>query len=117
MRWNPLGRNVQEESPDELVCREGHSLLLIVVAVISPDEFHFATFDIDDPIVGDGHAVGVAANVIHHLLWSGEGRFRVDDPVQVAHRLQMTLLRNAVVYLGAIEAQGSVVVEEQAVEA
>jgi hypothetical protein len=46
----------------------------IVVAVISPSEFHFTAFYVDDPMIGDGHPVGVAADVIHHLLWSGEGR-------------------------------------------
>ena len=82
---------MQEESPDELVCREGHGLLLIVVAVISPGEFHFTAFDIDDPMIGDGHPVRVAADVVHHLLWSGEGRFSVDDPFQVSHRIQMAV--------------------------
>ena len=69
---------------------EGHGLLLIVVAVISPGEFHFTAFDIDDPMIGDGHPVGVAADVVHHLLWSGEGRFRVNNPFQISHWLQMT---------------------------
>ena len=77
--------------PDELVCREGHGLLLIVIAVISPGEFHFTAFDIDDPMIGDGHPVGVAADVIHHLLWSGEGRFSVDDPFRVSHWIQMAV--------------------------
>ena len=30
-------------------------------------------FDIDDPMIRDDHPVGVAADVIHHLLWSCEG--------------------------------------------
>src|SRR6516164_8577995 len=87
----PAGQNVQEESPDELICREGHGLLLIVVAIISPGEFHLAAFDVEDPMIGDGHPVGIAADVVDHLLWSGEGRFRVDDPFQVAHQIQMTV--------------------------
>src|SRR6516225_3497771 len=87
----PAGQNVQEESPDELICREGHGLLLIVVAIVSPGEFYFTAFDIDDPMVRDGYPMGVAADVVHHLLWAGEGRFSVDDPFQVAHRVQMTV--------------------------
>src|SRR5207302_5447418 len=42
-------------------------------------------------MIGDGHPVRVAADVVHHLLWSSEGWFSVDDPFQVAHRIQMTL--------------------------
>jgi len=63
---------------------------LIVVAIVSPSEFHFTAFDIDDPMIGDGHSVRVAADVIHHLLWSGEGGLSVDDPVHVSHRIEMT---------------------------
>jgi len=39
--------------------------------------------------VGDGDAVGVAAEVVEHLLWSAEGRLGVDDPVDAARRLQL----------------------------
>src|SRR5437667_8783610 len=42
-------------------------------------------------MVGDSQPVRVAADVVHHLLWSSEGRFSIDDPFQVAHRIQMTL--------------------------
>jgi hypothetical protein len=86
----PVWQNVKEESPDELVCRESHGLLLIVVAIVSPGEFDFTPFDVEDPMIGDGHPVGVAADVIHHLLWSGEGWLGVDDPFRVSHRIQMT---------------------------
>jgi len=59
------------------------------VAIVSPNEFNFTVFDIDDPIVRDSHTVCVAADVIHHLLWSGEGRLGVDNPVHVSYRIQM----------------------------
>src|SRR6266550_6068619 len=80
---------MKQESPDEFLGREGHGLLLIVVAIVSPVEFHLTAFDIDDPMIGDGDPVRVAANVVHHLLWSGEGRLGVHDPVYVSHRIQM----------------------------
>src|SRR5437879_7985043 len=87
----PAWENVQEKSPDELVCREGHGLLLMVVAIVSPGESHLTVFDIHDPMIGDGHPVRVAADVIHHLLWSGEGRFSVDNPFRVSHRIQVAV--------------------------
>src|SRR5262250_3804595 len=86
----PAGQDVQEESPDEFVGREGHGFLLIVVAIVPPTEFHLTVFDVDDPMVGNGYPMGVAANVIHHLLWSGEGRLGVDDPLEVPHGIEMT---------------------------
>jgi hypothetical protein len=44
---------VQQKPPDELVRREGHDFLLIVVAVVSPSEFHLAIFNVDDPTFFD----------------------------------------------------------------
>jgi hypothetical protein len=79
--------NVQEEAADELVGRESHGFLLIVVAIVSPGEFYLTIFDIDDPMIGDGHPVAVATNVVHHLLWSGEGRLGVHDPIDVSHQI------------------------------
>jgi hypothetical protein len=64
---------------------------LTVVAVISPGEFDFTAFDIDDPMIRDGHAVGVAADVIQHLLWSGEWWFGVDDPFHVSYQIEVAL--------------------------
>src|SRR5262245_17102480 len=39
------GENVEEESPDELLRREGHSFLPIVVSVVPPLEFDLPVFD------------------------------------------------------------------------
>src|SRR5258708_39885590 len=65
----PTRQNVEQKSPDELVRREGHDFLLIVVAVVSPVEFHLAIFDVDDPVIGNGDAVRVAGDMVAHLLW------------------------------------------------
>jgi hypothetical protein len=32
-------------------------------------------------MVGDGHAMGVAAEILEHKLWAAEGWFQIDDPV------------------------------------
>ena len=61
------------------------SFLLIVVAVVPPVELDLPVFDIHDSMIGNRDPVGVAADVVHHLLGSGEGRFGVDDPFHVAH--------------------------------
>jgi hypothetical protein len=84
------GENVEEESPDELLGRERHDFLLIVVAVVAPIERDLPFFDIRDPMIGNRNPVRVAADVVHHLLGSGEGRLGVDDPFHVAHRIEMS---------------------------
>ena len=52
------GENVEEESSDKLIGREGHDFLLIVVAVVPPVEFHLSVFDIHEPMVGNSNAWG-----------------------------------------------------------
>ncbi len=86
----PTRQNVEQKSPDELVRREGHGFLLIVVAVVSPVEFHLAIFDVDDPVIGNGDAVRVAADIVHHLLWPGERWLGVDDPFHISHWIEIT---------------------------
>ena len=83
------GQNVEQESPDELLGRERHSFLLIVVAVVPPVELDLPVFDIHDPMIGNRDPVRVAADVIHHLLGSGERRFGVDDPFHIAYGIEM----------------------------
>jgi len=62
----------------------------MVVAVISPIKFHLAIFDADEPMIGNGDAVRVAADIVHHLLWPGERWLGVDDPFHVSHQIEMT---------------------------
>jgi len=86
----PTRQNVEQKSPDELVRRKGHGFLLIVIAVVSPTKFHLTLFDVDESMIGNGHPVGVAADIVHHLLWPGERWFGVDDPFNVSYRIEMT---------------------------
>ncbi len=81
---------MEQKSSDELVRRKGHGFLLIVVAVVSPGEFHLAIFDVDEPMIGNGDAVRVAADIVHHLLWPGERWLGVDDPFHISHWIEIT---------------------------
>lgn len=83
------GENVEEESPNELLGRERHDFLLIVVAVVAPLELDLPVFDLQDPVIGNGDPMGVAADVVHHLLGAGERRLGVDDPFRMAHGIEM----------------------------
>ena len=84
------GENVEEESPNELFGRESHDFLLAVVAVVAPVELHLPVFDLQDPMIGNRDPVGVAADVVYHLLGPGEGRLGVDDPFHMAHGIEMS---------------------------
>ncbi len=84
-----VGQDMQQEASDELVRVEGHDLAATVVPVVLPAEGDGAVPDLGQAGVGDGDAVGVAAEVVEHLLWPAEGRLGIDDPVDAARRLQL----------------------------
>ena len=74
------GQNVEQESPNELLRRERHSFLLIVVTIVLPLKLNLTVFDVHQAVVGDGHAMSVAAHVVEHLLGSGKRRLGIDHP-------------------------------------
>src|SRR6266567_1443172 len=71
---------MQQKSPDEIVCLQIHDFDLAVVAIILPMKLHPAVVDIDQAVVGDGHAMRISAHVVKHLLRSGERAFGVYHP-------------------------------------
>ena len=72
---------MQEEAAQELFDRQGHEPLLVAVSGISPPECDVTLSESNQPVVGDGDAVGVGAEIAQHVLWSTEGRLGIDDPV------------------------------------
>ena len=67
-------------------------------------------------MVGDGHAMGVAAQITEHMLWASEGTFRVDHPVlskqwsqpgskdfRLSEELQVSMKVELAVMKGALE--------------
>src|SRR5712692_1108658 len=67
------GEKVEEESPDELLGRERHDFLLIVVAVVPPVELDLPVFNLQDPMIGNRDPVGVAADVVHTCCGPAKG--------------------------------------------
>ncbi len=76
-----LGEQMQEEAAQELIEREGHQFLLIVVRRIAPMKGDLAVGHRYQSMVGDGDTVGVTAEILEHILGAAEGWFRVDHPV------------------------------------
>ena len=70
-----FGEQVQQEAAQELVDREGQQLLLVVVGGIAPAKSDLAVGKGDQAMVGDGHTMGVAAQILQHILGTTEGTF------------------------------------------
>src|SRR5437773_6416243 len=83
-----FGQDVEQEAADELVGTKGHHLLLVVVAIILPAEADPALGKTDQAAVGDGDAMGIAAEIIEHLLGSAERELGVDNLANGAQRPQ-----------------------------
>src|SRR5712692_7068967 len=94
MRWKPSGRT--QEAADELVGVEGHRLSFVMVAIILPQEADAAVGESEEAAVGDGDAMGIAGEIIEHLLGSAERSLGIDDPgngPQAAGRRRIRLVR------------------------
>ena len=77
-------QHVQQEAAHELLGGERQGAQPAAVAVVAPAEAHAAVLDGQDAVVGEGHAVGVATDVVEHAGGSVEGRLGVDDPLAAA---------------------------------
>lgn len=83
-----VGKNVQEEAADELGSVESHGSRAIVLFAVSPLEGHLPILKGQQTVIGNGNAVGIAAEVIQDLHGSPEGRFGVDDPFMLSILVQ-----------------------------
>jgi hypothetical protein len=77
------GKHVEQEAAQELVDRKGHQALLVAMGRVSPAKGDLATLQGDEAVIGDGHPVGVAAEIVENMLRAAEGPFAVDHPVLV----------------------------------
>jgi hypothetical protein len=75
---------VKQETADELVGIDCHHLLATTRAIILSSECDAIAIHADEPGVGDGNAMGVAAEIGQHLSRSGKWRLDVDNPVDAA---------------------------------
>ena len=78
-----VGDDMEEEAADELRRLQLHHLHAIPVGVVLPTESDTTVLEAEDALVGEGHAVGIAAQVLEDLLGAGEGAFGVHDPVRL----------------------------------
>ena len=75
------GQHVKQEAAQELMGGDGHDLLLAAVGIISPAEGDTIVLEGQEAMVGDGHTMGVAGQVVEHMFRAAEGRLGVDHPV------------------------------------
>jgi len=68
-----FGQHVQKEATQELGGNQRHLTLLAAVGVILPAKGNALLVEGQQTMIGDGHAMGVAAEIAQHLHGSAEG--------------------------------------------
>ena len=76
-----FGKHVQQEAAQEFIERKSHQLLFVVVSRIAPAKSDLPFSKRNQAMIGDGYAMGVATQILEHILWATERWFRVDHPV------------------------------------
>jgi hypothetical protein len=76
-----FGQYVEKETPQELRPQERHLSLLASVGVVFPPECHALTVKSQEPMVGNGDPMRIAAQVTQNLRGTAEGGFGINHPV------------------------------------
>ena len=76
-----------DEASQELFGTESHQPLLVAASVIFPAKRDLVTFVSDQPMVANGNAMSVAAEIAEDRLRAAEGGLGVEHPVLTAEFL------------------------------
>jgi hypothetical protein len=71
---------MQEEAAQGLFDGQCHQLLLVAMRGVVPTEDDLAIAESDEPVVGDGGAMGVCAEIAQCVLGAAAGALGVYDP-------------------------------------
>src|SRR5579863_8796808 len=74
-------QGVQEKAPHELTSIKRHHLGFAILPIVLPGKAHLTVGERDQPAVGDGDAMRIAAEISQHPFGPAEWRLGVDDPV------------------------------------
>jgi hypothetical protein len=82
----PRRQHVQQEPAQEFVDRQRHRTLSVFVSGIAPAKRDHAVGKCHESMVGDGHAMGVLAEIAKRMLRASEGALRVNHPFGAEQR-------------------------------
>ncbi len=90
-------QDVDQKASDKFVGAQRHHLGFATVAIVLPMEADISIFDVDQAIVGDGDAVGIASDIVQNPFGPGKGGLCVNDPVNLANGVQIAAKRAGLV--------------------
>ena len=75
---------MEKKAADELTGVERHHFDHAALAIVLPGEADFAVGEREEPAIGDGDAMGIAAEIGERLARAAERRLGVDHPIDAA---------------------------------
>ena len=84
-------QDVEQEAPDELHRAQRHLFDGMAMRVVLIPEADQPIPTVQNPMIGHGNPVGIAAEIVEDLLRSCQGCLGVDDPFLLPQRRQETL--------------------------
>jgi hypothetical protein len=72
---------MEQEAAQELLDRQGRQTWLVAVRGVSPAEGDLVALQGDQAVMGDRHAVGIAAEITENMFGTAKGRLAIDHPV------------------------------------
>ena len=75
-----FGDHVEQEAPDEFVSIEGHGLFSVLIFSVPVTEGDLCVVGRENSIIGERHAVSVAAEVVEDMVGRSERFLGIDDP-------------------------------------
>ena len=97
-------QDMQAEPPEKLRTIQCHFLFPCAISIILVGKADGILSDVQDAVVGNGNAVGVPGQVLHHLLGPGERFFGVGHPCLRIERFFPAVIRAA--FVGEASWQG-----------
>jgi len=84
----PYGRTWSKEATDELDRIELHDLDAVVMFGVAPAKAHLTIDQAQQSAVGDSHTMGVAGQILQHMLGTSEGWLGIDHPLLITQPTQ-----------------------------
>jgi hypothetical protein len=73
--------HMQQKPAQEFVGRDGHLAFFVAVGIILPSECDVAVGHGHEAVVGNGHSMRIAGQILEYVFWSAEWRFGINDPI------------------------------------
>ena len=73
-------QDMQQKATQEFIGMQSEKSLLIVVSGIAPAECDLVILQANEPVIGNGYAMGVGAKVTKHLVRAPERCSAIDHP-------------------------------------